>query len=174
MFAPTLDLVSRSHHNFQANQPFSNCWDLSNQILSEDKMILIWIKSIDLWIKANISSSKGFKITMNNENSISIECNKKSLLLDIIQKLSWRLFNLNYEEFYKSFERLIQTDTKKLDQDFINISSISNWNMDKTFQTKDTMFVRFDRDTDQVYFFQRCSQCSSLSSCWISVLSSNL
>ena len=46
--------------------------------------------------------------------------------------------------------------------------------MDKTFQTKDTMFVRFDRDTDQVYFFQRCSQCSSLSSCWIRMLSSNL
>ena len=54
------------------------------------------------------------------------------------------------------------------------ISSISNWNMDKTFQTKDTMFVRFDRDTNQVYFFQKCSQCFSLSSFWIRVLSSKL
>ena len=54
------------------------------------------------------------------------------------------------------------------------ISSIPNWNMDKIFQTKDVMFVRFDWDTNQVYFFQRCSQCSSLSSCWIRVLSSNL
>ena len=46
--------------------------------------------------------------------------------------------------------------------------------MDKTFQTKEAMFVRFDWDINHVYFFQGCSQRSSLYSCWVSVLSSNL
>ena len=73
---------------------------------------------------------------MNNEKSINIECKKKSLLLDIIQKLSWRLFNLNYEEFYKSFERLIQTETKESDQDFIKNKKSENKNSKESFIKK--------------------------------------